>query len=390
MKVVFFSTYPPAPDGIGNYTRELRRAVEGSAPDVAIEVVAERHPAVEREIDANVERVWKRGTQWQPAATAAVIARRPDVVHIQHEEAILHQDGRLIRLLEAAGKAGIARVVTLHSIYDGRLGLPILWWPPPIFHRAIAANAEAIVVHQHAGGGDVLERQGVPPEKIQVIAHGTPHVEKWSRADARARLSLPANAKIALFLGIIHPKKNVKTVVDAAGAVAAAVPDFRLLIAGRQRQRTVIDAMYGQRLARAMAPGRAAGWLDFRPGHIAEGDVPIYFAAADVVLFPYDQSYGSASGVFHLALGAGRACIFSSSPKFGEAREIFAGLPVTAAPARDVPSWERAMITLLSSESMRAEAEVMANAGAAASAWPVLGARYAQLYRDVAGRRPQL
>ena len=286
MKVVFFSTYPPAPDGIGNYTRELRRAVEGSAPDVAIEVVAERHPAVEREIDANVERVWKRGTQWQPAATAAVIARRPDVVHIQHEEAILHQDGRLIRLLEAAGKAGIARVVTLHSIYDGRLGLPILWWPPPIFHRAIAANAEAIVVHQHAGGGDVLERQGVPPEKIQVIAHGTPHVEKWSRADARERLSLPANAKIALFLGIIHPKKNVKTIVDAAGAVAAAVPGFRLLIAGRQRQRTVIDAMYGRRLARAMAPGRAAGWLDFRPRPYRGGRRPDLFCRRGRRLVP--------------------------------------------------------------------------------------------------------
>ena len=387
MKVVFLSTYPPAPCGIGDYTRELRQAVERGADDVTVEVVAERHPAVEREVDSNVERAWKRGGDWDTAAAAAVIARRPAVVHIQHEEAILHQDARLIRFLETVGKAGIARVLTLHSVYGGILGVPIFWWPPPMFHRAIAANAEAIVVHQQEGGRDVLERHRVAPDKIQVIAHGTPHVDGGSRSAARARLGLPADAKIALFFGVIHPKKNLQTIVAAAGAVAAAVPGFRLLIAGRLRDRTVLDAMYGRRLARAMGPGTAGGWIDFRGGYIAAADIPVYLAAADVVVFPHDQGYGSASGVFHLALGAGRACICSSSPKFGEAREIFGRkIPAAIAPARDVAAWQRAMIDLLSNDRLRAEAEALAQAGAADSAWPVLGRRYAQLYRDLAAR----
>ncbi len=387
MRVVFVSTYPPAPCGIGDYTRELRQAVERNAADMTVEVVAERHPAVERESDGEVERVWKRGGDWDRAAAAAVIARRPEVVHIQHEEAILHQDVRLIRFLEEMGKAGIARVVTLHSVYGGNLGMPLFWWPPPRFHRAIAANSEAIVVHQQVGGRDILERQRVPPAKIQVIAHGTPHVDGGTRAAARARLSLPADAKIALFFGVIHPKKNLQTIVAAAGAVAAAVPGFRLLIAGRLRDRTVLDAMYGRRLARAMGPGTAGGWIDFRGGYIAAADIPVYLAAADVVVFPHDQGYGSASGVFHLALGAGRACICSSSPKFGEAREIFGRkIPAAIAPARDVAAWQRAMIDLLSNDRLRAEAEALAQAGAADSAWPVLGRRYAQLYRDLAAR----
>jgi glycosyltransferase involved in cell wall biosynthesis len=385
VKVVFLSTYPPAPCGIGDYTRELRRAVEHGAADMTVEVVAERHRAVESEVDANVERVWKRGGDWDKAAAAAVIARQPAVVHIQHEEAILHQDARLIRFLETIGKAGIARVLTLHSVYGGNLGVPIFWWPPPMFHRAIAANSEAIVVHQQEGGRDVLERQRVPPAKIQVIAHGTPHVDGGSRAAARSRLGLPADAKIALFFGVIHPKKNLQTVVAAADAVAAAVPGFRLLIAGRLRDRTVLDAMYGRRLARAMGSGTAGGWIDFRGGYIAAGDIPVYLAAADVVVFPHDQGYGSASGVFHLALGAGRACICSSSPKFGEAREIFGRkIPSAIAPARDVAAWSRAMIELLANDGLRAEAEALAQAGAADSAWPVLGLRYAQLYRALA------
>jgi hypothetical protein len=44
------------------------------------------------------------------------------------------------------------------------------------------------------------------------------------------------------------------------------------------------------------------------------------------------------------------------------------------------------MFELLSNDGLRAEAEALAQAGAADSAWPVLGRRYAQLYRDLAAR----
>ena len=384
MKVAFLSTYPPAPCGIGDYTRALRHAVEGSAAGVTIEVVAERHASVKSEVDPGVERVWERGTDWATPAAAAVLARRPDVVHIQHEEAILNQNGRLIRFLEAMGKAGVARIVTLHSVYGGRLGVPF-WWPPPLFHRALAANTEAIVVHQHQGGRDFLERQGVSPNRIHVIAHGTPHVDGGPRSAARTTLSIPPDAKMALFFGVIHKKKNLHTLLAAAPQVAAQVPGFRLVIAGQLRARTVLDALYGRRLARAMRAGIEAGWLDFRNGYIPANEIATYLAAADIVLFPHDQRYGSASGVFHLALGAGRATVCSSSPKFGEAREIFGRqIPGAFAPARDPAAWATAIRTMLMSEPLRLEAETLARDAAQATSWPVLGARYAQLYRQVA------
>ena len=386
MKIAFLSTYPPAPCGIGEYTRELRHAIERGAPDTTIEVVAERHPSVASELDPGVERVMQRGTAWDGPAAAAVIARRPDVVHIQHEEAILNQDGRLIRLLEAVGKAGIARVVTLHSVYGGRLGLPF-WWPPPMFHRAIAANAEAIVVHQHQGGRDFLERQGVPPPQIHVIAHGTPQVDGGPRGPARARLAIPADAKMALFFGVIHAKKNLETLVAAAPRVAERLRGFRLVIAGRLRGRTVLDALYGRRLARAMRPGLRAGWLDFRNGYIPADEIATYLAAADIVLFPHDQRYGSASGVFHLALGAGRATVCSSSPKFGEAREIFGRqIPSAFAPARDVAAWSAAIESMLSNPALRLEAEALAREAAHATSWTSIAVQYDQLYREVAAR----
>ncbi len=383
MKIVFFSTYPPAPCGIGEYTRQLRQAVERQTTDTLIEVVAERYGNAAQELDPNVERAWQRNSIWNHEAAAAVIAHHPDLVHVQHEESMLHQDGRLIRFLMALGDAGIARVVTLHSVYGGRIGLN-LWWPPSKFHRAIAANAEAIVVHQQLGGRDTLERQGIAPHKIHVIPHGTSLLVCASRAEARARLNIPVDAKVALFFGVIHRKKNLHTALAAAGRVAKRLPEFRFVIAGRPRERNPVDTLYFKQLARSMRPGIAAGWLDFRNEFVPNQAIVDYLAAADLVLFPHDQSYGSASGVFHLALSAGRAVVCSTSPKFGEAREIFGGhIPVAFAQTRDVRAWARAIETMLSRPELRRKAEELAKDAAASTAWDALATTYLQLYCQI-------
>lgn len=384
MKIVFFSTYPPAPCGIGDYTRQLRQAVERQATNTQVEVVAERHPTVTEELDSNVVRGWQRRGSWNAEAARAVIARKPALVHVQHEEALLHQDGRFIRFLEEVGKAGIVRIVTLHSVYGGSVG-PNLLWPPTKFHRELAANVEAIIVHQQEGGRDTLEQQGISSDKIHVIAHGTPLLERRPREEARARLKIAPNAKVALFFGVMHRKKNLDTVLAAAARVAERVPSFRFVIAGRPRERNFIDALYAKELARLMRPGLAAGWLDLRKGFILAEAIPDYLAAADLVLFPHDQRYGSASGVFHLALGAGRATLCSSSPKFGEAREIF-GTHVKAAfaPTRDVDAWTAAMQTMLSNLDLRLEAEGLARAAATKTSWDVIAKCHLGLYDEFA------
>jgi len=383
VKIVFFSTYPPAPCGIGDYTRQLRQGVERQSTDALIEVVAERHPAVTEEMDHHVIRGWQHRGVWNEEASAAVIARQPALVHVQHEEALLHQDGRFIQFLEALGKSGIARVVTLHSVYGGSIGLNLLW-PPTRFHRALAQNAEAIIVHQQEGGRDTLERQGIAPSKVHVIAHGTPVVDCGSREEARRRLNIPLDAKVALFFGLIHRKKNVDTVVAAATRIAERLPGFRLVIAGRTRERNIFDTLYATRLARLMQPGLAAGWLDLRKGFVPTEAIRDYLGAADLVLFPHDQRYGSASGVFHLALGAGRATLCSSSPKFGEAREIFGRhIPAAFAPTRNVDGWTEAMQTLLSNPTLCREAETLAKAAANSTSWDVIAKQHLELYRQI-------
>jgi glycosyltransferase involved in cell wall biosynthesis len=384
VKIAFFSTYPPAPCGIGVYARNLRSAMETVEPAATVSVVAEQHEAVHAEIDPRVERAWRRGTHWEHAAQA-VLALRPDVVHLQHEEAILGQDQRLMRFLDVVGQAGIARVVTLHSVYGGVIG-PHLAWSPRRFHAALGRRAEGLIVHQRLGGRDTLERHGVPPQRIHVIPHGTSPCNGITRADARRILNIPVDAKVALFLGVIHLKKNLHTALAGAEQVASKVPGFRLVVAGKPRRRNVFDTAYMKYLRPKLAAAQAAGWLDYRDGFVADADLARYLVAADVVLFPYDESYGSASGVFHLALGAGRASICSMSPKFEEAREVFGReIGPASAATNDANAWAAALESMLLNDELRHRAERLAQRAAVETAWSRVAEQHLAAYRSALG-----
>jgi glycosyltransferase involved in cell wall biosynthesis len=51
-------------------------------------------------------------------------------------------------------------------------------------------------------------------------------------------------------------------------------------------------------------------------------DVPYLLRASDIVLFPYYEEDRSASGSFHLALGANKPIIASRIPKFEELKRV--------------------------------------------------------------------
>ena len=358
MKIAFVSTYPPAPCGIGEYARNLLR---GLSPIVdsgsEIQVIAEDHASISESQD-DVHRYWQRGRAWQNEILKGIDELKPDIVHVQHEEALLHQDKRFPWLLEEIRKRGIASVVTLHSVYKGPLAPPGRW-APKRFHRALGNASQALIVHQEAGCADVLREHGVPANQVAVIPHGTQSLVTPSRADARQALGLDSSAAIVLFFGVIHPKKNLHVLLKAFEDVALAIPGAKLLVAGKPRQRNILDKSYTLWLeSHLMRNGKRQGWLDYRRGFVPDEVLPAYLAAADIVAFPHKQRYGSASGVLHLALSAGRAVVCSRGPKFTEAIDYFSKqFPKSFPESSDSKGWARGIIALLEDQEMREQME---------------------------------
>jgi glycosyltransferase involved in cell wall biosynthesis len=376
-RVALVSTFPPAQCGIGNYSGELVRALARAAPDVNVVVLAESGPGIED--DSGVVRAWHRRASWTRQILAAVERARPDVVHVQHEEGILGRGPELSALCTELAAHGIRTIVTLHSVADDRRGR--------IFHRELVSVCDRVIVHQRIGMATVLSAHGVSDDRITVIAHGTPKLELPERAAAREMLQLPQDIPIALFFGFIHTGKRLHTAIAAFERAVREVPDAKLVVVGHMREDNIFQKIYARWLRGQMRAGIASGQIVFRSGFAPVEHKAAYYAAADIVVLPHVQAYGSASGVLHEAIAARRAFVCTRGNKFAEAVDALADQVPEAFPrAGDGAAWTRGLVALLRSEASRERMRQLAATLAESTSWAVSADQHAALYRSLASR----
>lgn len=374
MRVALVSTYPPAQCGIGNYSQELMRALAVGAPNIDITVVGERVAGVAE--TADVVRAWHRSGHWVREIDAAIEHLAPDVVHVQHEESFFGQGQRFFELLARIGRRGTRTVVTLHTVYDGLRGRA--------FHARLARVADRAVAHQGAGMASVLERHGFSPAQISLIPHGTPKLALIDRAAARERLGLPADIPLALFFGFIHYGKRVHVALSAFERVAAQLGGARFVVAGDIRRSHPLDSVYAKWIDRKLRHAAKAGHVVYRPGFVAVDDKVAYYSAADVIVLPHNQAYGSASGVLHEAIAAERAVVCTRGKKFAEAIEaVSAQLPEAFPAAGDRHAWQHAFVHFLRSDIHRHQAKELLADLRERTSWTKSAALHAEMYRRV-------
>jgi glycosyltransferase involved in cell wall biosynthesis len=99
-------------------------------------------------------------------------------------------------------------------------------------------------------------------------------------------------------------------------------------------------------------------------GFVPNAQLPLYQAAADVLLMPYSREIGISSGSGHSAqvsspmkmfeyLATGRAILASDLPVF---HEVLNETNAVFCPAEDVPAWQQALQTLLFDSPARKDA----------------------------------
>lgn len=161
--------------------------------------------------------------------------------------------------------------------------------------RSVLGRCDALFTHARAlEEGLAADYPGIP-----TASHPLPPPETGElpeRAEARKRLGLPADKRVALFLGLIRAYKGLDLLIDAVSRLATE-NDWLLVVAGEPWgdlgpaiERQVRDLGVGDRVRLRLQ------WLP-------EAEVPAALAAADLVVLPYRS--GSQSAVAPLALAAG-------------------------------------------------------------------------------------
>jgi glycosyltransferase involved in cell wall biosynthesis len=176
--------------------------------------------------------------------------------------------------------------------------------------RCVARCCDAVIAHPQAARR-ALEASYGPLPNCTVIAHGSYiglYGPQLDRAESRAALGLPIPGPVLLNLGTLRPYKGIE---DLLAAFAQLPADTRgtLLIAGAAKDHAYAAALERQA---ATIPGAR-----LHPRFILDEQLPVYLAAADVVVLPYHALL--TSGVLLWALSYGRPVV---APAFGAVREL--------------------------------------------------------------------
>ena len=153
-----------------------------------------------------------------------------------------------------------ATVVTVHDLTPVRfpeLSTPDTRQYPGLLARALRRGA---FVHtpSAAVAAEVVELLGVPAERVVAVHHGVPPV---AAGDPVVGRRLAGAERYVLALGTIEPRKDLPSLLAAFDAVAAALPDLRLVVAGPDGWGT---SAFEDALARTAHRGRVVrlGWVE--------------------------------------------------------------------------------------------------------------------------------
>jgi glycosyltransferase involved in cell wall biosynthesis len=303
MKILYVSPYPPAPDGIGDYTWMLANAVQEAGNDIRV-VVPYAVPHMPAEVIGTVT-----SRQGYAGLRQAVARWQPDIVHVQFAIAAFGtRTLALMRWLDALRAAiNVPVVITLHELTRESALLRIAG---RAVHRGIARRCDHYIVHSDVVRQALVAEIGVPEGKVSVIPHPSaqPRAASSASAELRARFGL-GDARVLLAFGFIHVDKGLDDLIRALSIVRATwahrLDDVRVVVAGEVRPRHGLfralearDRLYRARLVRLIRHS-ALDRLVIMTGYVPDGEVAPWFDLAEAVVLPYRRA--EQSGVEGLA-----------------------------------------------------------------------------------------
>jgi glycosyltransferase involved in cell wall biosynthesis len=375
MRIAHLCTFWPLTTGLSHYADALIQGMRASRPERHI-VLGEIGSLATATDAYECVPCYRRDDDYVDGIVEAARKKQVELLVIQYANDLFGDDNRLPRLLAALRPLGIKTVVNVHSVY------PANWrtgYRPGRtsgdFDRAIGEQASLITVHSQRMKSDLVSR-GLAPDGIAVIPHGTPAMPVLDRGECRAKLDLPADAKIVLFFGFIWPGKGIDFLLKVFRDVERQVPEAFLLVGGHTRRRlwgSYVD--YLKLRARLMG---LASHSRFWGGYVAEEKVAQVYSAADVVAMPYQQEYSSASGVVHQTAAMGKLMLCSRIAKFDE---VETGIdPALTVPLNDRAAWTRAMVRLLRDEEWGNQLKTKIRGFAEATRWANVGKMHWEHY----------
>jgi glycosyltransferase involved in cell wall biosynthesis len=261
---------------------------------------------------------------------------------------------------------GFPVLMEIHDLPAGRIGP--FWYR--YFRDMRGRKRVGVITRALQAALDEQFGSFLPPQDVILAPNGV-ELERFADLPdpmtARRALNLP-EAPTALCAGHLYPGRGMETVLK----LARRMSDVQFVWAGGKPE----DVQQWRQAAQDLPNVNFVGF-------VPNQQLPLYQAAAEVLLMPYGPSIGISSGAGNSAkvsspmkmfeyLAAGRAILTSDLPVF---REVLNESNAVFCPPEDVPFWQGALRALLDSPTRRAALAAQARKDAEQYTWTARAAR---------------
>jgi len=282
------------------------------------------HPVYERDGEVHIRRVirtWDVGPLFGLTFLASLAwhlwrdRKQLDLVHCHQAfwEAVaagwIHRRTGLATVIQPANSGPYGEVQTMSRVRGKRLARTL-----------ILANTHFVAISQQIE--QELRTWGVPKEQLDRFASGI-DVDEFAPGPSALESQLPPRPRV-IFLGRLHPQKNLVVLLQAWQRVRERVPAAHLLLVGDGPQRQELEE-----LAATLRVQRSVHFLG------AQRDPLPYLQAADLFVLP-SISEGMSNSLLE-AMACGVPCVVSAAGgNVDLVRDGQAGLMADAQRAADV------------------------------------------------------
>ncbi len=379
LRVAFIGNSLPRRCGIATFTTDLQLAVAASpaAPETVIVAMN----------DEGHDYVYPPSVGWQirdqkiedyQSASRFLNAGQFNVVSLQHEFGIFGGEAGS-HILTLLADLAMPIVTTLHTVLAA---------PSAIQRRVlvdIVAVSTTVVVMAEKARELLQTVYAVPPDKIQVIAHGIPDCAFVDSSASKLARGFGGHAVILTF-GLISPNKGIEIMIDAMPEILRSRPDAVYVVLGATHPNLVRreGEAYRTRLRERTRQLGIEEQVVFLDQFVDQATLVNFISMCDVYVTPYLNEAQMTSGTLAYSFGVGKAVV---STPYWHARELLADGRGILVPFGDSLATGEAIAALLTDDGRRQRLCREAYAYSRSMTWPRTAERYLGEYARAVERQ---